>query len=343
MPYRSTDRRPPSRRGPAVLAVLTAALAVVALAACGADDAPGEPTPAQAAEPAVLRLGPLTTQNTLTLAAAEAGPLAEALTEVDGRFEVSGTFPAFSPAAEALAAGQVDLTTGSSTAFVAALGANPDMVVLAVEHNDDDTQGIVAGPGTGITSVGDLAGRRVAINEGGTGDYLLRLALEREGMTIDDVEPVLLGPADAAPAFAAGSVDAWATWDQYLAFAQGTDGARTVALARDIGAANRTVHVVSRAVLDRSPALVRAAYDALEEQSVLVRDDPSLLADAYQAAGAEPEVAERVAARTPPTVRPADDAFRAELQEVADFYADQGLVPARVDVTDAVVDVSTLP
>lgn len=288
-----------------------------------------------------LRVGPLSTQNTLTLSVAS-GLLADHLADAGGTVTASAPFPAFAPAAEALAAGQVDVSSGSSTALVAALQGNPDLVVFAVEVNDNDTQGIVASAASGARTVADLAGKSVAVNQGGTGDYLLRRALVSHGMTIEDVEPVHLGPADAATAFSSGQVDAWATWDQYLVTAQQLEGTVTVALARDVGATNRTVHVVSRAYLEADPAAVGAAYAALVEQAGDVLADRTVLVDAYTGAGAPAAVASALGELTPPRIVPADAAFLDEFRSVADFYAEQGLTPTTTDVTTAVVDATTL-
>lgn len=316
------------------LALLAAALAV--LAACS------EPTPAPGNSAAELRVGPLTTQNTLTLAT-RGGALANEVARSGGSLQLPATFPAFAPAAQAMAAGQIDVTTGSATALIPALQGNPDLVVFAVEANDNDTQGIVAGARTGIASVSDLAGHTVAVNEGGTGDYLLRVALAQAGMDIDDVEPVYLSPPDAATAFAGGQVDAWATWDQYLVSAERLPGATLVALARDIGATNPTVHVVSRSLVTAHPDLVRALYRALEAQAEAVVASPTELEAAYRDAGAAPEVAAAIAAKRPPRIVPADDAFAEELAAVAQFYRAHGMTTTTTDVSQAVVDVRDLP
>ena len=333
------DQGPTRRR---VLTTGTGPIAPGVLAACSGGTTPaGGPAAGTTAAAGQLRVGPLSTQNTLTLTRTS-GLLADHLEEVGGSVTFSAPFPAFSPAAEALAAGQVDVSSGSSTALVTALQGDPDLVVFAVEENDGDTQGIVTSADSGITTIAGLAGRSVAVNQGGTGDYLLRTALATQGLTIEDVEPVYLGPADAATAFSSGRVDAWATWDQFLVTAQQQTGTTTVALARDVGATNRTVHVVRRAYLRADPAGVAAAYAALVEQAARVRSDPSILVDAYTAAGASPAAADALGALTPPTVVPADAAFLTEFQGVADFYAAQGMTPARTDVTTAVVDATTL-
>lgn len=347
-PRRRAVPRRPARRRRAVVAGL-AGLALAATAACTPGDSPApDPTAETPARLVILRVGPLNTQNTLSMAVrgdALLEPVHEAVRTVGAagaRIDEVASFPAFAPAAEAMAAGQVDMTSGSVTSLVAALEGNPDLVVFAVEVSDGDTQGIVAAPGTGVESIEDLAGRSVAFNEGGTGDYLLRLALEGAGMTVDDVLPVPLSPPEAAAAFATGRVDAWATWDQYLASAELTDGARLVATAADIGATNPTVHVVSREFLREHPEVVAAVYEALVEQADAVVADPGLLEQAYRDAGADDDVAAAVVAKRPPTIAWADEAFADDVAAVARFYAAQGLTPEVVDTGDATVDVRVL-
>jgi sulfonate transport system substrate-binding protein len=254
---------------------------------------------------------------------------------------VSDPFPAFAPAAEALAAGHIDVGSSGATGVLTALAGNPDLVIFAVERNDNDSQGIVAAAGTDIASIEDLAGHTVAINEGGTGDYLLRKALDEHGMSIDDVEPVNLAPADAATAFSSGQVDAWATWDQYLVSAQVDLGATLVAYAGEFGAQNPSVHVVSRDFADAHPLGVNALYRALVDCADEVVADPSILADAYRDAGVGEAVAQEIIAHRVPTIAPADEEFAAEFAELAEFYAEQGLTDGVVDTSPATADVTT--
>jgi len=319
-----------------LLAPFTAVVLASALAGCAASADGADPAADATAEVAV-RVGALTTQNLLTLAAGD-GALDERAAQAGARVEVSEPFAAFAPAAEAMAAGRVDVTSGSTTAVVAALAGDPDLVVVAVERTDGDTQGIVATPASGIDGVADLAGRSVAVNQGGTGEYLLRLALRRAGLAPDDVETVYLAPPDAAAAFAAGKVDAWATWDQYLVGAQ-VDGARTVALARDLASDNATVHVARRAFVDAHPDVVRAVVDALADEADALAVDPTPLAEAYRRSGASEEVVAGLAALRPPRLEPAGAPFGAELARVADLYLAEGLLDAPVDVSRAWHDV----
>src|SRR5690606_18306262 len=151
----------------------------------------GSRTPA--GQQAVLRIGPLETQHVLRLCL-DAGTLEDRLVEVGVRVAVTPPFPAFAPAAEAMAAGHVDMTSCGATGAVTGLEGAAEPGVFAVERNDGDTQGIVASAGSGVEELADLVGRRVAVNQGGTGDYLARLALRAAGLDADDAELVHLGP-----------------------------------------------------------------------------------------------------------------------------------------------------
>lgn len=69
---------------------------------------------------------------------------------------------------------------------------------------------IVAQPG--IESLSDLKGKKIGVPAGTSGDLLLSLALEAEGMSRDDVEIVNMDPSTAVSAFASNQVDAVALW-----------------------------------------------------------------------------------------------------------------------------------
>ncbi|RMI34610.1 aliphatic sulfonate ABC transporter substrate-binding protein [Streptomyces triticirhizae] len=69
---------------------------------------------------------------------------------------------------------------------------------------------VIAQPGIG--SVADLAGRKVGVPEGTSGEMVLGLALREAGMTTDDIEVVPMDPATVVSAFASGQIDAAGIW-----------------------------------------------------------------------------------------------------------------------------------
>ena len=69
---------------------------------------------------------------------------------------------------------------------------------------------VIAQPG--IASLKALKGKTVAVPEGTTGDMLLRLALQKAGMSVDDIKRVAMDPSTIVTAFSSGQVDAAAIW-----------------------------------------------------------------------------------------------------------------------------------
>ncbi|WP_172121151.1 aliphatic sulfonate ABC transporter substrate-binding protein [Actinomyces faecalis] len=65
---------------------------------------------------------------------------------------------------------------------------------------------------SGITSVKDLAGKKVGVPEGTSGDLILQLALEKEGMSLEDIDKVAMDPTTVVSAFSAGQIDAAGIW-----------------------------------------------------------------------------------------------------------------------------------
>ncbi|RRD45945.1 aliphatic sulfonate ABC transporter substrate-binding protein [Tessaracoccus sp. OH4464_COT-324] len=69
----------------------------------------------------------------------------------------------------------------------------------------------------GIASLKDLKGKTVGVPEGTSGDMLLNLALEANGMTVDDIKRTPMDPPTTISAFSAGQIDAAAIWYPHVA------------------------------------------------------------------------------------------------------------------------------
>lgn len=200
------------------LAVVASATALVGAAGCG-DDA--EPSSAEggapAAETVTVKMG---TQPWIGYGpwfiADEKGYDKQhgvdlQITSFTTDADLSAAFNAGRIDAENLAAGSALRNAAKKAAFKLVL------------FEDISTKADAILSGSGIGSVADLRGKRVAYEEGSTSDTLLRYALGEAGMSIDDVERVPMPAADAGAAAIAGKVDAAVTYEPYLTTALGQD------------------------------------------------------------------------------------------------------------------------
>lgn len=76
-----------------------------------------------------------------------------------------------------------------------------------------------------LKDVKSLAGHTVALDTtGGASFFWFQYLLQKEGMTLDDVQAVNMSSGDAGAAFIAGEVDAAVTWEPWLSKAKETEG-----------------------------------------------------------------------------------------------------------------------
>ena len=64
----------------------------------------------------------------------------------------------------------------------------------------------------GITSLGDLKGKKVGVPQGTSGDMVLRMALGKAGMSIADIQVVPMDPSTIVAAFASKQIDGAGLW-----------------------------------------------------------------------------------------------------------------------------------
>lgn len=85
--------------------------------------------------------------------------------------------------------------------------------IVLVTDISNGADAIVAQPG--IRSVGDLRGKRVAVEDTALGDYVLGRALQLHGLRDDDVSPVSLTVDETVDAFEGGKAEAVVTFEPF--------------------------------------------------------------------------------------------------------------------------------
>lgn len=119
---------------------------------------------------------------------------------------------------EAMDVGKVDIGAVGETPPIFAQAAGTSLVYVAsLKPSSGEGSGIIVPQDSPIRSVADLKGKKVVFQKGSASHYLLVKALAEVGLKYSDVKALSLPPADAQAAFSQGKLDAWVTWDPYLA------------------------------------------------------------------------------------------------------------------------------
>ena len=248
-----------------------------------------------------------------------------------------------SPAIEALNAGSIDITIGSITAAISALvGGSSEFTILRSSLAIKIIKALWPSRKPALRALPTSA-VKIAVNRGGTGEYLLYKALEKGGLDASEVEIVYLPPTEAGPAFESGQVDAWATWGSFTAVALVDFGAELVISAGDIDSDNDTVYIVRNGFLKEHPELVHEVFEGLNEESALLSDDVDHTVQLIQdIQGVSEPVARQQLEGSLYPFDPIDDTVRQRWQAVADYMFEKGIIPNEVDVLSNTVDVRTL-
>lgn len=105
---------------------------------------------------------------------------------------------------QAMAAGSIDIGyIGGGATWLPASGQAT--IIAPSESTFGDY--LIASPQSGAKSVTDLKGLRVGVPDGGSGEMILSLALEKAGLTENDIQRIPLDPPNVVSAFVAGQID----------------------------------------------------------------------------------------------------------------------------------------
>jgi sulfonate transport system substrate-binding protein len=237
---------------------------------------------------------------------------------------------------EALNVGSVDFGVVGETPPVFAQAASAALYYVAHEPTAPKSEAIIVPKDSPIQSVKELKGKKVALNKGSNVHYLLVKALGEAGLTIKDIEPVYLPPADARAAFEGKQVDAWVIWDPFLAAAESALKARTLRNGEGL-VKNYQHYVAAKAFADKYPKVITEIVEELQSLDKWTLDNTDSVVKILAPAIKQPEDVVAVAVKrgaydtqylTPDVV--------AYQQNIADTFADLQLIPNKLDVKSIV-------
>lgn len=189
-----------------------------------------------------------------------------------------------------------------------------------------------------VTSVADLSGKTVSLGVGSWLQALLATALDREGLTWNEIVPLDLTEPESRKALLAGDIDAWVSGGGLRGDA---DKIRAIANTGDL-VSNPSVFFARRDFAEANPDVIGLVAGALDETDRWITAHPADAADILaRAAGGPLNASEWQAhiAQRPWGVSVVDEPFLADQQKAADLFYRFGLLPRQIDVHDATLAV----
>jgi NitT/TauT family transport system substrate-binding protein len=243
---------------------------------------------------------------------------------------------------KALAAGDIDANSQTLNDTLASVGAGSKQTIVLVNDNSTGNDKIIARDG--ITSVADLKGHTVAVEQGTVDHYLILLALRQSGLAEKDIHLRAMPTDAAAAAFAAGQVDAVGAFAPFTTTALQRPGSRAIATSAEFPGAIPDHLVVNSTLVQARPNDIQALVNAWFAAIRWIRAHPvDAVAIMAKRAGVSPAdyrgydagttiftSAQNLEAFTP-GVTAAHLNFQAG--QIADFMVSTGMVPQRPNLS----------
>ena len=235
------------------------------------------------------------------------------------------------PLLEAMSTGSVDLGSVGDTPPIFAQAANANIVYVAGSRITNG-QGILVPANSSIRTIADLKGKRVGFTKGTSAHNVVIATLEKAGLTYEDITPVYLTPPDAGPAFANGSIDAWAVWDPYFAIGEKRQSGRILVNAHEVAKTN-SFYLANRDFANTHVRETREVIDGMAEAARWAEANRADVAAALAAVTGVPLEIQTVAAnRASFLIGPVTDEIVTTQQAVADGFHKLALIPKPIAV-----------
>lgn len=245
-------------------------------------------------------------------------------------------FPGGPQLLEGLNVGSVDFGVTGETPPVFAQAAGADLLYVAHEPPAPTGEAILVPKDSPIKSVGELKGKKVALNKGSNVHYLLVRALEDAGLKYGDITPVYLPPADARAAFERGSVDAWVIWDPFQSAAEKQLQARTLRDGSGL-VDNHQFYLATRTYAEKNPQVIGTLVEEIRGVGEWVKGNlDEATSQVAPLIGLSPEITRQAVERqgygaqfiTPEVVE--------AQQKIADTFTELKLIPKKLTIKDVI-------
>jgi len=242
-------------------------------------------------------------------------------------------FPAAQPLGEALNAGAIDVGGLGDAPLIFAYAAGAKVRAVAATRSQPVDLAIIVPDNSPIKTVADLKGKRIATTRGSIGHYLAIATLERANIKQSDVSLRFMQPADAKAALASGNVDAWSTWDPYVALAEQRDHDRSIANGVNLSSGLSFQAATDDSIKSKRAEIADFLKRVAAGQRWALSHPDEVAAIQSRVTGLPPDVLKVVYQRAQLHPVAIDDSLIAEQQKTADLYHRADVIKTPLNIT----------
>lgn len=236
---------------------------------------------------------------------------------------------------EALNADEIDFGRTGNTPVIFAQAADTSFTYVAAGFSKYKGSGILVPADSDITKLEDLKGKRIGFSKGSSSHYLLIKALEKAGLTLDDITSAYLTPGDARVAFEQGTIDAMVVWDPYVASTELESNGRLLVDGEGL-TTDRDFFIATKNFYDKDPEVIEIILEEVAASSKWANENHDELIDLLVPILGIDEAAIRMTVeRRTYGVEDLSEEILEEQQEIADTFYRLDIIPKPIQVKEA--------
>ena len=175
----------------------------------------------------------------------------------------------------AMASGDVQLGEIGSTGIATAISQGMDVELFWILEDIASAEALVVRNGSGIDSIADLKGKKIATPFVSTSHFQLLYAMDKAGIKATDAQILNMRPPEIAAAWGRGDIDATFIWDPVLSTVK--KNGKVLMTSGDIckqGACTFDGLVVTRKFAKENPAFMVALVKAIAKADADYKANP---------------------------------------------------------------------
>lgn len=237
---------------------------------------------------------------------------------------------------EALNAGRIDIGQTGDAFPILAQAADAPLLYVGSGAPREQGAGVLVKSDSPLQTLADLKGKKLALQEGSSANFLAVQVIKKAGLEWSDIEPVDLPPKAARAAFEQDKVDAWAIGDPHYAAAEVELEARSLTTGEGL-APNREFFLSPKSFVADNQAILTALLREAADVAQWADTNPDAVVDVLAPiTGLEPKILDRVTRRRSYTFEPIKAEVIAEQQRIADAFYELKLIPKAIQVQTAI-------
>lgn len=186
-------------------------------------------------------------------------------------------FTAGPPFFSAFQSGSIDVGFMGFQPAVTAIAQGIPIKVIALENDAWGAEGLVVRADSGIKTLADMRGKKIATKRGSSADTAIRGGLRKAGLKDSDVDIVDVDVTALIPAFTKGDVQGGWYWEPWMGLLK-RQGGRVIAVDKDVDVPSGIVWVARAAWIREKPEAVQRLLHAIDLATGPLHKDPRAVA-----------------------------------------------------------------